>query len=314
MNWMDKQYKAFFNSNERFSDMINGSIFNGKQVLSADELVELDTELNEELNKERVVQRRRDLLKKYGRNSSEEVIVGIELQSSPDKDMVMRMMEYDAMVYLHQKARPLIPVISVVLYCGEKEWIQPSSLYNQMRFAEWMRDYVQDYRFHFVELLKVNVNNFKNEEIREFIELFQDVHLLNREQFLNKYEDKVLKSAEAVNAVAVLGKCKELSKIIIQDKEGNLMCRNFDRIINEIRTEGHIAGKTEGLLEGKTIGILEGKAEGILEGSELEKVNTIERLYLMNANIDVISCACGLNKEDVLNIIHERHLQRPLVS
>ena len=105
MNWMDKQYKAFFNSNERFADMVNGSIFNGKQVLSADELVELDTELNEELNKERVVQRRRDLLKKYGRNSSEEVIVGIELQSSPDKDMVMRMMEYDAMVYLHQKAR-----------------------------------------------------------------------------------------------------------------------------------------------------------------------------------------------------------------
>ena len=84
------------------------------------------------------------------------------------------------------------------------------------------------------------------------------------------------------------------------------MCRNFDRIINEIRTEGHMAGKTEGLLEGK--------AKGILEGSELEKVNTIERLYLMNANIDVISCACGLNKEDVLNIIHERHLQRPLVS
>ncbi|MBR5207187.1 MAG: hypothetical protein IKV65_01670, partial [Erysipelotrichaceae bacterium] len=160
----------------------------------------------------------------------------------------------------------------------------------QMRFAEWMRDYVQDYRFHFVELLKVNVNNFKNEEIREFIELFQDVHLLNREQFLNKYEDKVLKSAEAVNAVAVLGKCKELSKIIIQDKEGNLMCRNFDRIVNEIRTEG------------------------ILEGSELEKVNTIERLYLMNANIDVISCACGLDKETVMEIIHERQLQPTLVS
>ena len=288
MNWMDKQYKAFFNANERFADMVNGSIFNGKQVLSADELVELDTELNEELNKERVVQRRRDLLKKHGRNSSEEVIVGIELQSSPDKDMVMRMMEYDAMVYLHQKARPLIPVISVVLYCGEKEWIQPSSLYNQMRFAEWMREYVQDYRFHFVELLKVNVNNFKNEEIREFIELFQDVHLLNREQFLNKYEDKVLKSAEAVNAVAVLGKCKELSKIIIQDKEGNLMCRNFDRIVNEIRTEGIL--------------------EGVNKGVEKERLNTIERLYLKNAGIDMIACACGLNKEDVLKIICEREL------
>ena len=68
------------------------------------------------------------------------------------------------------------------------------------------------------------------------------------------------------------------------------MCRNFDRIVNEIRTEG------------------------ILEGSELEKVNTIERLYLMNANIDVISCACGLDKETVMEIIHERQLQPTLVS
>ncbi len=72
----------------------------------------------------------------------------------------------------------------------------------------------------------------------------------------------------------------------------NLMWRNVDRIINEIRAEG----------------LLEGKAEGILEGTDLEKVNTIQRLYLMNANIDVIAYACGLDKEAVLKIIRERGL------
>ena len=82
------------------------------------------------------------------------------------------------------------------------------------------------------------------------------------------------------------------------------MCRNFDRIINEIRTEGHIAGKTEGLLEGKAKGIL----EGVNKGVEKERLNTIERLYLKNASIDMISCACGLDKEAVLKIIRERGL------
>ena len=82
------------------------------------------------------------------------------------------------------------------------------------------------------------------------------------------------------------------------------MCRNFDRIINEIRTEGHIAGKTEGLLEGKAKGILEGENKGV----EKERLNTIERLYFKNVSIDMIACACGLNKEDVLKIIRERGL------
>ena len=66
------------------------------------------------------------------------------------------------------------------------------------------------------------------------------------------------------------------------------MCRNFGRIVNEIRTEGIL--------------------EGVNKGVEKERLNTIERLYLMNAGIDMIACACGLNKEDVLKIIRERGL------
>ena len=66
------------------------------------------------------------------------------------------------------------------------------------------------------------------------------------------------------------------------------MCRNFDRIVNEIRTEGIL--------------------EGVNKGVEKERLNTIERLYLKNASIDMIACACGLNKEDVLKIIRERGL------
>ena len=47
------------------------------------------------------------------------------------------------------------------------------------------------------------------------------------------------------------------------------MCRNFDRIVNEIRTEGIL--------------------EGVNKGVEKERLNTIERLYLMNVSIDMIA-------------------------
>ena len=195
-----------------------------------------------------------------------------------------------------------------------------------MNLPEGMKDYVSDYGFHFVELLKVNVDNFRNEEVREFVELFQDVHFLNREQFLVKYSNKGLKSVEAVQAVAILGKCKELERIIIQDEEGNLVCKNFDRIVSEIRMEGLNEGRAEGILEGKAQGIVEGKAAGMLEGKavgmlegkavgmvegetrgiEKERLKTIERLCLINAGVDVIACACGLDKEDVLKVIRHQ--------
>ena len=90
MNLMDKQYKSFFHANERFADMINGSLFEGKQMLTADELSEMDTEFNEGKRGEYIVQRRRDLLKKHKEKDADALIVGIELQSSVDKDMLLK--------------------------------------------------------------------------------------------------------------------------------------------------------------------------------------------------------------------------------
>ena len=96
------------------------------------------------------------------------------------------------------------------------------------------------------------------------------------------------------------------------------MCRNFDRIVSEIRmeglnegrAEGILEGKAQGIIEGKAVGMLEGKAEGMLEGEtigiEKERLNTIERLCLINAGVDVIACACGLDKEDVLKAIRHQ--------
>ena len=104
------------------------------------------------------------------------------------------------------------------------------------------------------------------------------------------------------------------------------MCRNFDRIVSEIRLEGLNEGRAEGILEGKAAGMLEGKAVGMLEGKaagmvegetrgiEKERLKTIERLCLINAGVDVIACACGLSKEDVLKVISEQKMRYGLIA
>ena len=80
------------------------------------------------------------------------------------------------------------------------------------------------------------------------------------------------------------------------------MCKNFDRIVSEIRMEGLNEGRAEGILEGKAAGMFEGETRGI----EKERLKTIERLCLINAGVDVIACACGLSKEDVLKCIRHQ--------
>lgn len=48
MKEMDVQSKRFFGNNERFADLVNGSLYKGEQLIKADELEEMDTELNEQ--------------------------------------------------------------------------------------------------------------------------------------------------------------------------------------------------------------------------------------------------------------------------
>ncbi|MBQ4343491.1 MAG: hypothetical protein IJC38_06365, partial [Erysipelotrichaceae bacterium] len=63
MNQKDSALKHFFRVNERFADLINGTIYRGKQIVNFSELVEVDTELIEKTKDKNTANRRRDLIK-----------------------------------------------------------------------------------------------------------------------------------------------------------------------------------------------------------------------------------------------------------
>ena len=110
MSTKDTTAKKYMSNNKRFADLFNNIVFGGRQIISADELVEKDsTELisffDEAGTKSIKLQKWRDLLKMVTIKSTDEVIMailGIENQSDVHYAMVIRDMLYDAMSYSKQ--------------------------------------------------------------------------------------------------------------------------------------------------------------------------------------------------------------------
>lgn len=82
MSTKDTTAKKYMSNNKRFADLFNNIVFGGRQIISADELVEKDsTELisffDEAGTKSIKLQKWRDLLKMVTIKSTDEVIMAI---------------------------------------------------------------------------------------------------------------------------------------------------------------------------------------------------------------------------------------------
>lgn len=289
----DRVSKWFFRDNERYADLLNGLIYDGNQVVKADDLEEVNVELNERIKTQISEERRRDLLKQCKKNGVVYALYGAEMQSTVDETMPLRVMNYDALTYLKmmKSKMQMVPIITVCLYTGEQEWNKPVSLHEMMNVPDGMRSIVQDYKVLVASALSLDTGKYRNESVRELFELMQDVHTLRKEEMAEKYGRRVCQSADAVDTAAVLTGCPELRKMIVTDQEGNRMCRNFDQMVREWKEEGKLEGKSEGITEGKKQGI------------QQEKEKVIQRLNKIGLPIEQIAVAVALSTSEVQSLI-----------
>ena len=158
MGKMDTQAKVYMSDPKHFADAFNSGVFRGKQVVRADSLSlqEMDpTELGIVITEDAkdIVQKVRDILKKsilMNDGKTAFLILGIENQSEVHYAMPVRNLIYDALNYgqqvnkiaaLHRKEKDLkagdeylsgfnkadkiMPVITLTVYFGAKEWDAP---------------------------------------------------------------------------------------------------------------------------------------------------------------------------------------------
>ena len=177
----DTVLKNYWSDNERFADFFNAVLFHGEQMIFPEELEELDTEESTVLEHREYAESitaSRDSVKVRKKSSAlgvEFVILGMENQGYIHYAMPMRVMGYDYGSYKKQydsnakkykaagglsedeylskmrETDKLVPVITVVVYYGEKPWNGAASLHEMLNIPEEVVQYVNDYKMILVE-------------------------------------------------------------------------------------------------------------------------------------------------------------------
>lgn len=300
--------KNYWRNNEQFADFFNAVLFDGKEIIKADELEDIDTEessILEHKDYAESIGAARDnvkIRKKSTIYNVELVILGMEGQERIHYAMPMRVMGYDYGTYKKQyddnakkyknangmsrdeymskmkKMDKFIPVITIVVYYGENPWDGALSLHEMLNIPKEVEPFVNDYKMHLIEARKNNLkfHNINNIDLFNLLEI-----LLNKDEKLKETKEKAIQYASehdvdksVIMTVAGAANCK-MDYDMIAGKGSVDMCTVFE----ETRFEGRL----EGRLEGK----LEGRAEEIIETGHEFGLSEEEILIRLQKKLDV---------------------------
>lgn len=299
----DTVLKEYWENNERYADFFNAVLFGGREVIKAAQLQERDTEESNVLelgDKDESITAARDLFRVIKTGMGVEfALVGIENQDKIHYGMPVRVMNLDAYAYdkqwkrLKQKYKDaegmtedeylsrmrkedrFLPVVTVVIYYGEKAWDGARDLHGVLNIPDEMKPFVGNYPMHLVEVVN-NELQFKNADNRDLFQLLNLIYnaSLNKKERVQKareYEDSHTIDEDVVRALAATNNIKiEKTK-----RRGRLkVCTLFEEIAKDSRTEG----KEEGKIEGRTEANIETAIEMIRSNEPVEKIIKYSRL------------------------------------
>lgn len=237
----DATEKILESYNDVFSDIVNVLLFQGKQVLTADELEEeaprtyykADGKLHEI---------ERDVAKRWKNGNIRVACIGFENQTAADPDMPLRVIGYDGAEYRAQllAENPVskrYPVVTLVLYFGYgRPWNGPLSLKERMDIPEELEAYVNDYRinlFQIAYLTQEQVQNFQSD-----FRIVADYFVQKREKgdYVPSTQE-ITHVQETLQLLSVMTNDRRFEEIYNERNsvEGGLhnMCDVLDRAVNK---------------------------------------------------------------------------------
>ena len=271
----------YYSQNKRFAQLLNGWLFQGEPHWKAGDLRDADRRQDGKSRKGRAYRHKyRDLYKELD-NARVHLFIGAELQEHVDYAMPLRIMDSDVLSYLHQKkslskkqtdnadkimtsdeylshfskASRLQPVITLVLYCGEKEWDGARRLHELLdldKLPSSIRGYVADYPIHILD-----VCHTPDERLRQFppdicfllmcIKYAKDKEAFSR---LRELTGTAVVSADTCETIAEYLGEPELLERGAEAEGGRNMCKAIRDLVEDGRNEGRLEGRKEGKNEG----------------------------------------------------------------
>ena len=273
----DTALKNFWRDNQRFADLFNAVLFNGKEVLKAEDLKEVDTDVSSivKFNKHvETVKRILDVVRKtaYGVDF---VIWGLENQGKIHYAMPLRHMIGDSLIYLKEyqgiaaknrkekdfqssdeflsalkKTDRLHPVITLCVYYGEEEWDGPHNLLEMLEIPEDLENLVSDYKMNLIQVRESEQFPFKNEDVNTVFDIVRKIYNEEYAKITDIYKDKNISAELGV----IIGSIVESQRLInqaikIKEKGSELnMCKALEKLMNECEEKGEQEGKIQGIV------------------------------------------------------------------
>ena len=275
MGQQDLYQSDFYEDKNRFADVFNGVLFNGREVMKPEELEAEDSvkvRLRDGETGKKIIC---DKIRKWkGKYVS---LLVLENQSYVDYRMVLRVMESEVIGYDTQrkeanrknleegiklvgdeypsgikKGQKLVPIITLVLYMGkDKLWDGARSLYEMLEVDEEIKPFVNDFKLNLFDYHDwEDFSRFKtaNRLLFEALSCRNDVKKMKRVLQKNIENGKV--DREGAKAIrGILGVKFNLDAIKTKDEEGREvydLCKAFDDYKEEGRREGKREGRREG--------------------------------------------------------------------
>ena len=213
------------------------------------------------------------------------MIIGVEHQSTFDKNMIFRIFNYDATTYINQveSKKEVYPVGSFVFYTGDEEWKLLETLKS---IPSEMEPYINDWRLPVVDLKTMDARKLMNRRLRNVVEISQSM-------FVGSYdglrENRKIETESFMMAATFT--CTNIRREDLPEGDEINMCKAMDQLFQRMRDEGKLNTLKE-LLKVK-LGTLSRPLEKQLTNTSLEKLNVLT-LNIFNVR----------NEEDVLRIIN----------
>ena len=234
------------------------------------------------------IKRYRDVVRKAGIHG-DYVIIGVEHQSTFDKNMIFRILNYDATTYINQveSKKEVYPVGSFVFYTGDEEWKLPETLKETLKsIPSEMEPNINDWRLSVVDLKTMDARKLTNRRLRNVVEISQSM-------FVGSYdglrENRKIETESFMMAATFT--CTNIRREDLPEGDEINMCKAMDQLFQRMRDEGKLNTLKE-LLKVK-LGTLSRPLEKQLTNTSLEKLNVLT-LNIFNIN----------SEEDVLKIIN----------
>lgn len=284
MGQKDITEKLLTDYNDVFADIVNGLLFEGKELIHPEDLTSAQPISQYKAENGEIHEQERDLAKYWSKAKLKIALFGLENQSSVDETMPFRVIGYDGASYRSQllnEKKEITPVITLVLYFGtEKHWDKPKNLKSLLDIPDYLEPYVNDYKIHVFEiawLTEDEINRFQSDfqvVARFFVNKRKNPNYMLTDPTEIRHVDEVLKLLSVITEDS-----RYMETLKISERRITSMCDVAER------------------LEQK------GKNEGRAEGRAEERIEMIIKMYDAGLAIDKICNITNETNENVCNLL-----------